>query len=304
MNCWEFLGIPATNDVRAIKRSYTRLLRKYQPELDPAGFQQLRQAYDIATAIANQPDWDSFALNAPGERPPRETVAVETPQDSLPGILSDEGTGIEGAMDLHGSTGTAVYPIEEPANAPLIIFSDNPGFPGPGLPTRAALEMESSAHMKDAQAILAAIVKDFPDHDRRQSVKYWQDALDADALWNLDAKAWLGLNLFLFLGQKNLQAAMSPTEVHIPKEAWIHLDDAFGWLENEVGLYGFISEEIVNSVLDPVRSARGQKMTVDLATTGVSPLEIGNAEDSRSRWTYAAPFLGLVIVHLINQCSQ
>lgn len=52
MNCWEILGIEPTSDERAIRRAYAKLLKSTRPDDDAAAYQNLRQAFDDALAVA------------------------------------------------------------------------------------------------------------------------------------------------------------------------------------------------------------------------------------------------------------
>ncbi|MBC1421371.1 molecular chaperone DnaJ [Listeria seeligeri] len=48
MTIWEILKIDKTTDKRAIKRAYARALKYTHPEDDPAAFQRLKEAFDLA----------------------------------------------------------------------------------------------------------------------------------------------------------------------------------------------------------------------------------------------------------------
>lgn len=48
MKWWEDLGISYDSDLKTIKKAYAKLLKIYNPEEDPEGYQRLREAYDKA----------------------------------------------------------------------------------------------------------------------------------------------------------------------------------------------------------------------------------------------------------------
>ena len=52
MDCWQILDIEPTDDERAIKRAYAKQLKTTRPDDDAAAYQQLREAFDYALAIA------------------------------------------------------------------------------------------------------------------------------------------------------------------------------------------------------------------------------------------------------------
>ncbi|WP_456294964.1 J domain-containing protein [Vibrio sp. AK197] len=71
MTPWEILGLEQTADESAVKQAYRVQLRKHHPEVDPQGFQRVRQAYE---AILNglqhpQPELVSESLPTSSESP-------------------------------------------------------------------------------------------------------------------------------------------------------------------------------------------------------------------------------------------
>ena len=53
MNIWKVLGVEATKDKDIIKKAYRTKLTAVNPEDDPQGFMQLRQAYEEAVKLAD-----------------------------------------------------------------------------------------------------------------------------------------------------------------------------------------------------------------------------------------------------------
>ena len=52
MNPWKVLSIESTVDLRAIKRAYAVQLKQHKPDVDPEGYQRVRDAFDLAKRIA------------------------------------------------------------------------------------------------------------------------------------------------------------------------------------------------------------------------------------------------------------
>ena len=46
---FEILGLSVGADSRAIKRAYHKLLKRHKPDSDPAGFRQIREAFEAAS---------------------------------------------------------------------------------------------------------------------------------------------------------------------------------------------------------------------------------------------------------------
>lgn len=61
---WKLLGIEPTDDLVSIKRAYAARLKFHHPEEDPEGFQQLREAYEIALKTAKSGQLPGYSAAA------------------------------------------------------------------------------------------------------------------------------------------------------------------------------------------------------------------------------------------------
>ena len=80
MDCWARLGIAETADKREIKRAYAKLVKQYGPEDDAAAFQAIREAYDLALALAEYAQRENAQDVQPAEQlNPSEATEPEPP---------------------------------------------------------------------------------------------------------------------------------------------------------------------------------------------------------------------------------
>lgn len=92
---WTELDIEPVNDERAVKRAYAKKLKALDPEADPAGFIELRSAYDYALSLAKygnavyDADEDTWEDKGPAEGAaslsfPEPAILGSTPELSGP----------------------------------------------------------------------------------------------------------------------------------------------------------------------------------------------------------------------------
>lgn len=110
------LGIPATDDIRAIKRAYATALKSIDQQTQQAEFEALRRAYEAALERASRPAPQALAENG-GLQP--EPAA---PPDALPAAApsAHRAAALDhwGAMLFHATPGQASGILDQALNDP------------------------------------------------------------------------------------------------------------------------------------------------------------------------------------------
>jgi len=100
MNPWKVLSIESTVDLRAIKRAYAVQLKQHKPDVDPEGYQRVRDAFDLAKRIARdeasrQADMDASStsdLHANESALDQPAVKEQTSEDETGISVVSSGT--------------------------------------------------------------------------------------------------------------------------------------------------------------------------------------------------------------------
>lgn len=162
---WDILEIEATQDIKSIKKAYAKKLKQYHPEDDPAGYQQLREAYDEATRYAknaadffyvqlSQDEWVESEHNLPEENQ----------------VLNLDEIQVE-------SLGAKPKPLYEE----VLEAAYQPNF-----------EKMNEEFIQNVQEIYA-------DFSRRVEIHQWMNLFDCEVIWNIYNREIIGEEVLEFL---------------------------------------------------------------------------------------------------------
>ncbi|MNJ35235.1 Tetratricopeptide repeat protein [compost metagenome] len=193
MTIWQWLGIEPTNDIKQIKRAYKKQLQVYHPEDDPAGYQELREAYDRALKIAKQRN------------------EMEQSFNELNYIEQDQQDRQEGQIEQAESQHT-----DEPERTVII---------PPRLPIgldMASLDLDFDEWAEGSQKIDEFIERAIALYDHypsRISSEDWVELLNSKVTWNIYNIEEISERLLVVLEGRPF----------LPKEIWKLLEGFFGW---------------------------------------------------------------------------
>lgn len=156
MDIWGILGIDSTNDITIIKKAYAKKLKIHHPEVDPEGYQRLREAYDLAVKYSKNTNKKQL-----------QRMQIESNVD-----IPDEPHNNSDSSDIN------TVPHEKNNILPkanfLIDLINNP----------LTAYAKNSDFIKRAEAL-------YMDFFSRIEVENWQALLNCDVMWDINNKAQL-----------------------------------------------------------------------------------------------------------------
>lgn len=210
VNPWLLLELEPTPDKKIIRRSYTRLLKKYHPEDDPEGFLQLRAAYDEALRLS--------------------VDVVPDPSEAFPSFQSDRelprgnSTSVEGEASLF-SVHTLLE--EEEQNGPhqqsvrtTIILNEEEGTDNPYFNSFSTIRDEVVLGQNGLELLHEQLHELYADVFRRRDIVAWRTL-------------FVGRPLEDDGGYEEKVRHFFAENAHLPHDVWQYLDEEFDLMQME-----------------------------------------------------------------------
>lgn len=240
MSDWEILGIAPTDDLREIKRAYSRALRIHHPEKDPAGFQRLRAAYESILKSLETPRKPVLFADIPVIDAPEAPVPPDGPSGPRSPLPDQETSPSEPAPRWSPHPGQGTVPSAGTSGTSSPIPSQPPLPPAPAEPPTDPLD-----ELKTSWAEFWSRI------DRRGAPAAWRAFLARPEFWDLRTKQEFGWHLLTFLQEEFLENHLRA----IPRQAWILLDRAFDWHARELELAKLLDEDFLDQLMYQIRAA-------------------------------------------------
>jgi hypothetical protein len=218
---WRLLGLDPTTDRRSIKKAYASRLKRFHPEDDPEGFQELRTAYEAALSWAE--DYE--------EEPPVEDLPPETPE--ITNLMEALKASLDLALARHEPEPEKKVPRPRP------VRSTPRGFSAP------TVEQRQEEQDRVSRAV-DSLINDALALETR-SAEALASLLDRDSLWDLDVRSAFQAKLFASLGSGRRE---------LDRSIWKLLEERFRWEETSREFYRTLEASDVDWVLEQIHDAR------------------------------------------------
>lgn len=163
MTCWQILGIQPTVDPKQIKSAYAKLLPRYHPEDDSAGFQKLREAFEDALEKSRLLDRHNCSYDEDHLASKKREASCSFPPEPV--------------------TSTVCRSFQPPENE-----------------RKAHLDAENTPESM-IQVYMNQVAARYATFSERVDVVQWEALFNETLLWPIDAKVLLGYHLFHFFSK-------------------------------------------------------------------------------------------------------
>ena len=232
MNWWNVLEISQHSDLKTIKRAYAKLLKIYSPEEDAEGYQRLREAYDEAVKYAKRNNKNNELISKV-EINKNECSTFEnySSEDELNKLKADS---------FVNHINYEKNDIENENNFKLNLDINEIYYE----------EQDTGLNLNEQiNQFLNRLNEIYNDMSLRTDLSTWEDLLNSDMVWNVDAFPIIEDELFNFLSDHK----------YLPAEIWTKLNNNFTWSENEIKLYDQYYAPLVDEFLKNLKEPSNLK---------------------------------------------
>lgn len=230
MNCWDILGISATDNITDIKRAYSKKLKIHHPEDDPIGYQNLREAYDKAIKYAKQSNKDKI----------NNTYQQETPLKDYNFNKIDYSEDIEDETKDY-NINHKVNNLNDHTNIDDIEEENTYVPPHVDIFEQYIEEPDNTQNQIDD--FFNELQTLYDNVNLRNEIQNWEVIFDSSIVWELDSKKLIFDKMINFLAHKN----------NLPHNIWMLTDKIFDFTKSSDKLYEEYSKADIDFILKNIK---------------------------------------------------
>ncbi|NQF17132.1 tetratricopeptide repeat protein [Brevibacillus sp. HB1.3] len=213
MGIWEILGIEPTDNPAQIKKAYAKKLKVHNPEVDPEGFQRLREAYDLALKFTRNDDKRDPEMQ-------EETIHLQPPRRRYEQWHSEPAEEEQPSYDPPQRLTLFDRFLEEPTQE--VVSQEEIPIPKRYDFTENYDHSERSMNPDDmVERFFRRTQELYDNYHKRILLENWRELLNDEAMWNVGCHQLIDTRFLHFLEE----------HYHLPYEVWKLLDSHFQWRE-------------------------------------------------------------------------
>jgi hypothetical protein len=210
MSPWKRLQLEPTHDAKAIRRAYAQQLKRYHPEEDPEGYQQLRQAYEqIMTDIKTQAVY-SPPFSEPQEEEDFQNIDILNNASDMDDQENTDGFDRDEQEEESVLTPPRLWLQDDGHEPPQYSNQGNEDVALPLITASGRADLLLSNFKKQ----LVELYNDFPS---RLQLEKWRKLFDSGICWDLQHRTALIMNLIEVLDQHR----------YLPQQVWLTIEELF-----------------------------------------------------------------------------